>query len=64
MASPKLKVPSPLTSSTPFTPARPHLAGLVKETTAPSLLEEAQVFIYTAARELPGQVVPDGYILV
>lgn len=35
-----------------------HLGGLVEEATAPSLLEEAQILVNTAAGELPRQVVP------
>lgn len=38
-----------------------HLPGLVEETAASSLLEEAQILVYTAARELPGQVITKWY---
>lgn len=38
-----------------------HPVGLVEETAAASKLEEAQVLVYTAARELPGQVVTNGH---
>lgn len=34
-----------------------HLVGLIEETAASSQLEEAQVLVYAAARELPGQIV-------
>lgn len=34
-----------------------YLAGLIEETAASSLLQEAQVLVDTAAGELPGQVV-------
>lgn len=34
-----------------------YLAGLIEETAASSLLQEAQVLVHTAAGELPGQVV-------
>jgi len=37
---------------------RAHLGGLVEEAAAASLLEEAQILVYTAAGELPGQEVP------
>lgn len=38
-------------------PTTSHLAGLVEQAAASSLLEESQVLVHTAARELPGEMV-------